>query len=69
MTIYIDYLHNYKARNSTKLHVSYKRTNYRKNTAFNKGISMWNCLDEETKNIKSHFSFKKTFKKIPLLDV
>jgi hypothetical protein len=29
---------------------------------FNKGVSIWNCLDEEIKNIKSHFSFKKTAK-------
>jgi hypothetical protein len=32
---------------STKLHVSYKRTNYRKYTVFNKRVSIWNCLDEE----------------------
>jgi hypothetical protein len=34
---------------------------------FNKGVSKWNCLDEEIKNIKSHF-FKENCK-IPLFDV
>ena len=29
---------------------------------FNKIVSIWHCLDEEIKNIKSHFSFKKTAK-------
>ena len=53
-------LHNYNTQNSTKLHVSYKRTNYCKYTVFNKGVSIRNCLDEEIKNIKSYFSFKKT---------
>jgi hypothetical protein len=37
--------------------VSYKRTNYYEYTVFNR-VSIWNCLDEEIKNIKSHFSFK-----------
>jgi hypothetical protein len=37
-------LHNYNMRNSTKLHVSYKRTNYHKYTVFNKGVSIWNCI-------------------------
>jgi hypothetical protein len=37
-------LHNYNTRNSTKLHVSYKRTNYRKYTVFNKGVSIWNWV-------------------------
>ena len=60
-------LHNYDTRNSTKLHVSYKRTNYRKYTVFNKGVSIWNCLDEEIKNIKSYFSFKKTEKSYYLM--
>ena len=60
-------LHNYNTRNSTKLHVSYKRTNYRKYTVFNKGVSIWNCLDEEIKNIKSYFSFKKTAKSYYLM--
>jgi hypothetical protein len=33
-------LHNYNTRNSTKLHVSYKRTNSRKYTVFNKVVSI-----------------------------
>jgi hypothetical protein len=49
----------YNTRNSSKLHVSYKRTNYRVHTVFNKGISIWNCPDEEIKNKKSYFSSKK----------
>ncbi len=58
-------LHNYNTRTSTKLHVSYQRTNYRKYTAFNKGISLWDCLNEDIKisnpisllkkNIKLHY--------------
>jgi hypothetical protein len=35
---------------------------YRVHTVFNKGISIWNCLDEEIKNQKSYFSFKKKAK-------
>ena len=49
------------------MHVSYKRKNYRKYTVFNKGVSIWNCLDEEIKNIKSYFSFKKTAKSYYLM--
>ena len=53
-------LHNYNTRNSaTKLHVNFQRTNYRKYTMFNKGVSIWNGLNENIKNIKSYFSFKK----------
>ena len=43
----------YNTRNSSKLHVRYKRTNYRVDTVFNKGISIWNCIDEKIKNQKS----------------
>ena len=49
-------------QNLPKLHVRYKRTNYRVHTVFNKGISIWNCLDEEIKNQKSYFSFKRKAK-------
>ena len=48
-------VHNYNTRNSTKLHVSYKRTNYRIYTVFNKGISLWNFLDDEIKILKLIF--------------
>ncbi len=61
--------HNYNTRNSTKLHVSYQRTNYRKHTVFNKGITVWNCLNEDTKNTKPYFSFKKNMKLHYLLSV
>ena len=60
-------LHNYNTRNSTKLHMSYKRTNYRKYTVFNTEVSIWSCLDEEIKNIKSYFPFKKTAKSYYLM--
>jgi hypothetical protein len=55
-------LHNYNTRNSTKLHVNFQRTNHRKYTVFNKGVSIWNGLNENIKNIKSYFSFKKKIK-------
>ena len=66
--LYINYfkqnkeVHNYNTRNRNKLHVSYKRTDYRKYTVFSKGISIWNCLDETIRNIKSFFSFKNKVK-------
>ena len=55
-------VHNCNTRNRNKLHVSYKRTDYRKYTVFSKGISIWNCLDETIRNIKSFFSFKNKVK-------
>ena len=51
-------VHDHNTRNRNKVHVTYKRTDFRKYTVFNKGISIWNCLDETIKNIKSFFSFK-----------
>jgi hypothetical protein len=57
----------YNTRNSTKLHVNFQRTNYRKYTVFNKGVYIWNCLNENIKNIKSYFSFKKKIKSYYLL--
>ena len=54
--------HSYNTRNSTKLHVSYKRTNYRKYTVFNKGVSLWNSINKDIKNTISYFSFKKKAK-------
>ena len=60
-------LHNYNTRNSTKLHVNFQRTNYRKYTVFNKGVSIWNGLNENIKNIKLYFSFKKKIKSYYLL--
>ena len=66
--LYINYfkqnkeVHNYNTRNRNKLHVSYKRTDYRNYTVFNKGISIWNCFDETIRNIKSFFSFKNKVK-------
>jgi hypothetical protein len=59
----------YNTRNSTKLHVSYKRTNYRTYTVFNKGISLWNFLDDEIKNTKTYFSFKRKTKSLYLLSI
>ena len=54
--------HSYNTRNSTKLHVSYKGTNYRKYTVFNKGVSLWNSINEDIKNTNSYLSFKKKAK-------
>ena len=54
--------HKHNTRNSTKLHMSYKRTNYRKYTIFHKGILIWNVLNEEIKNTKTYYSFKKKAK-------
>ena len=55
-------------RNSNKLHVSYKRTNYRKYTIFNTRIyNLWNYLDDEIKNTKTYVSFKRKAKSHYLL--
>ena len=55
-------LHKHNTRNSTKLHMSYKRTNYRTYTIFHKGVLIWNVLNEEIKNTKTYYSFKKKAK-------
>ena len=55
-------IHNYNTRNSTKFHVNYKRTNHRKFTVFDKGITLWNKIDENMKKINSYFIFKKKAK-------
>ena len=60
-------VHNYNTRSSTKLHVNYKRTSYRIYTVFNKGISLWNFLDDEIKNTKTYFYFKRKAKSLYLL--
>ena len=57
--LYINYfkqnkeVRNNNKRNLNKVHVTYERTDYRKYTVFNKGISIRNCLDETIKNTKS----------------
>ena len=51
--------HSYNTRNSTKLHVSYKRTNYRKYTVFNKDVTLWNNINEDIKNTNSYLSLIK----------
>ena len=55
-------LHKHNTRNSTKLHMSYKRTNYRTYTIFHKEVLIWNVLNEEIKNTKTCYSFKKKAK-------
>ena len=45
-------LHKHNTRNSIKLHMSYKRTNYRTYTIFHKGVLIWYVLNEEIKNTK-----------------
>ena len=37
-------VHGHNRRNSSKLHKSYKRTNYIKHTLSNKGVDIWNEL-------------------------
>ena len=48
----------YNTRNANKFHVNYRRTNYAKHTVINKGIEIWNSLDEKISNIRSYFTFK-----------
>ena len=38
-------------KNCNKVHVTYKGTDYQKYTVVNKGISIWNCLDDTIKNL------------------
>ena len=40
----------------------YNRTNYRTYTIFHKGVLIWNVLNEEIKNTKTYYSFKKKAK-------
>ena len=54
-------LHDYFKQNNN---VSYKRTNYRIYTVFNKGISLWNFLDDKIKSTKTCFSFKRKAKSL-----
>ena len=56
-------IHHHNIRNATKLHKSYKRTNYVKHTLSNKGVDIWNGLEPNIKNIKSYNIYKKETKK------
>ena len=49
-------IHRYNTRNANKFHVNYRRTNYAKHTVINKGIEIWNSLDEKISNIRSYFT-------------
>ena len=62
-----DQIHKHNTRNASKLHKSYKRTNYVKHTLSNKGIDIWNGLETKLKNIKSFNSYKKETKNFYLL--
>ena len=63
--VFINYFvsNNHNTRNASKLHKSYKRTNYVKHTLSNKGIDIWNGLETKLKNIKSYTSYKRETKK------
>ena len=56
-------VHHHNTRKKSMLHKSYKRTNYVKYTLSNKGIDIWNNLEESYKNIRSIHSFKRLIKK------
>jgi hypothetical protein len=50
-------LHNYNTRNSaTKLHVNFQRTNYRKYTMFNKGVSIYGKVSMKISKISNRIS-------------
>ena len=55
----------HNTRKASKLHKSYKRTNYVKHTLSNKGQlnDIWNGLETKLKNIKSYTSYKRETKK------
>ena len=57
-------IHNYNTRNSSLLHRTSNRTNYRKHTFANKGIEVWNNrLPKQYKKPRSYGSFKSILKK------
>ena len=51
-----------RAHTQSKLHKSYKKTNYVKHTLSNKGVDIWNELIPNLKVIKSYTTFKKRIK-------
>jgi hypothetical protein len=55
-------IHHHNTRSSKKLHKTYTRTNYMKHTLSNKGVEIWNNLNEDLKSIKFYQSFKKQAK-------
>ena len=55
-------IHQHNTRNASKLHKSFKRTNYVKYTLSNKGIDVWNELEPKLKDIKTYYTFKKQIK-------
>ena len=62
--LYINYfkqnkeVHNYNTRNRNKLHVRYKRTDYRKYTVFIKGISIWIVLMKPFETLNHSFPLR-----------
>jgi hypothetical protein len=56
-------IHNYNTRNSSLLHKTINRTNYRKHNLANKGIEVWNNLPKQYKKPRSYGSFKSILKK------
>ena len=52
-------IYEHNARNASKLHKSYSRTNFVKHSLHNKGVNIWNELNTDLKNLKSYCTFKK----------
>ena len=57
-------VHHHNTRNTSQLHKTYNRTNYAKHSLSNNGIDIWNGLENQYKNIKSLYTFKRKLKKI-----
>jgi hypothetical protein len=51
-------IHDHGTRNATKLHKTYKRTNYVIHTLSNKGVDVWNNIAPKYKSIFSYSTFK-----------
>lgn len=55
-------LHSHNTRSSTKIHVDYVRTNYKKHSIKYRGSQTWNNLPPDIKMSKSIYIFKKKIK-------
>ena len=56
--------HNHYTRSSTKIHITYVRTNYNKHSIKYRGSQVWNNLPTAVKTTKSIYIFKKKSKDI-----
>ena len=55
--------HSHHTRSSTKIHITYVRTNYNKHSFKYKGSQVWNKLPKTVKTAKSIYIFKKKIKR------